>query len=125
MGRQHPFPPHISFPPRVLYALQRARGWFLLLPECGHLLVLQTAVLVGMRGIQLESNACSTNNKKPESDIGVQPEGQKSKTVLTSTSVQNDDLAFMNLRMRLSVRAVSSHFIILSSSGIKGVHHWN
>ena len=42
---------------------------------------------------------------------------------LTSTSVRIGDPASRNLRMRLCVRAVSSCFIILSSAGIKGVHH--
>ena len=42
--------------------------------------------------------------------------------VLTSTSFQNGDLASGNLRMRLCLRAVSSHLIFHSSAGFKGIH---
>ena len=41
------------------------------------------------------------------------------------TKQPNGDSASKNLRMRLSLRAVSSRFIFLSSAGIKGVHHYH
>ena len=69
------------------------------------------------------------NTINKNSDIGVQPEGQKGKIsqslALTSTLVQNGNPASRNLRMRLGLRTVSSRFTILSSSEIKGVHYWH
>ena len=66
-------------------------------------------------------------NKNSETDIGVQPEDQKSKAashwLLPRPHSKNGDSTSRTLRMRL--RAVSSHFIILSRARIKDVHHWD
>ena len=72
---------------------------------------------------------CRTINKNSETDIGVQPEDQKSKAashwLLPQPQSKNGDPAFRNFRMRLCLRAVSSCFIVLSRAEIKGVHHWD
>ena len=71
---------------------------------------------------------CSTVHKNPETDIGVQPEGQKSKTandwLLPLPQSEVVILALGVLKMKLRLRTASSHFIFLSSSGIKGMHHY-
>ena len=52
---------------------------------------------------KLMLEVCSMINKNPETEIGVQPEGQKSKTAkllaLTSTSIRNDDPTSWDLRL--------------------------
>ena len=70
---------------------------------------------------------CSMTHKNPETEIGVQPDGQKSKNsqplALTTNSVQHHDPASRKLR-RLCLRAVSTHLIFLSTAGIKGMYHY-
>lgn len=65
-------------------------------------------------------------SKYSETEIGDQSEGQRSSQPLplTTTSDQNGDPACRNLKMRLRLGAISSHFIILSGSGIKEVYHY-
>lgn len=68
-----------------------------------------------------------TINKNSETDVVIQSKDQKSKQSATGSyldfSPKMVNLPTGNLRMRLILRAVSFHFIILSSSVIKGVHH--
>ena len=58
--------------------------------------------------------------------INVHPEGQKSKAAshwfLPLPQLEIAILPLRNLRMRLRLRDVSSSFIILSCSGIKGIY---
>ena len=63
-------------------------------------------------------------NKTSETDIGVQPEDQKSKAashwLLPRLQSENGDPASWKLKKR-----ALSCFVILSSSGIKGVHQYH
>ena len=71
---------------------------------------------------------CSMMNNNPETETGVQPEGQKSKTashwllplhqfemVILPSGISEQDC----------VRAVPSRLLFLSSAGIKGVLHYH
>ena len=66
---------------------------------------------------------CSIN-KNPKIEIGIQPEGQKNTDSYLYLS-PNDDPASRNLKLKLCLRAFSSHLIFLSSAGIKGLHHYH
>lgn len=69
----------------------------------------------------------STIDKSSGTGIGVQLEDPKSRTashwLLPQPQSENHDPASRNLKLRLCLRAVSSHLIFLSRAGIKGVHH--
>lgn len=73
---------------------------------------------------------CSTINKIPETDIRVQPEGQKSNEAshwflplpMSEMAIHfRHIVSFRNLRMRLYMSSVSSCLISL----YKGVHHYH
>ena len=60
--------------------------------------------------------------------MGVQPEDQKSKAANQRALTPASDRKWVILpprilRLKLSVRPVSSCFVFLSSAGIKGMHH--
>ena len=67
-------------------------------------------------------------NKNPETDIGIQPEDQKRKTIsnwlLPLPQSENDDSASKNPQNETKLKLVSSHFIFLSKAGIKGMPHY-
>lgn len=60
------------------------------------------------------------SNKNPKTNIGIQLEDQKSKEAVPQTELVI--LPPKTVRMRLSIRTVSSYLIYLSRAEIKGTH---
>ena len=76
---------------------------------------------------EIQSTHCSMDDKNPETDIGAQPEDQKSKAaipgLLSLPQTEMGDLASRNPQPETDLRPVSLYLIFLSSAGIKGKHH--